>query len=207
VRLGRILTALVPADPEVHGLSALMELQSSRLAARVGSDGEPILLDAQDRRRWDAARIRHGLDALARAEELVATAGTGAEPGPYVLQAAIAAEHARAASVDETDWDRIAALYEQLGRRTGSPVTELNRAVALGRAQGPEAGLALLDQLERVDALRGYHLLPSVRGDLYERLGRGDEAAAEFERAATMTSNERERALLTRRAREARDAG
>lgn len=207
VRLGRILTALVPADPEVHGLSALMELQSSRLAARVASDGEPILLDAQDRRRWDAARIRHGLDALARAEELVAAADAGAEPGPYVLQAAIAAEHARAASVDETDWDRIAALYEQLGRRTGSPVTELNRAVALGRAQGPEAGLALLDQLERVDALRGYHLLPSVRGDLYQRLGRGDEAAAEFERAATMTSNERERALLTRRAREARDAG
>lgn len=207
VRLGRILTALVPADPEVHGLSALMELQSSRLAARIGPDGEPILLDVQDRRRWDAARIRLGLDALARAEELVAAAGTGAEPGSYVLQAAIAAEHARAASVDETDWDRIAALYEQLGRRTGSPVTELNRAVALGRAQGPEAGLALLDQLERVDALRGYHLLPSVRGDLYERLGRGDEAAAEFERAATMTSNERERALLTRRAREARDAG
>jgi RNA polymerase sigma factor (sigma-70 family) len=207
VRLGRILTALVPADPEVHGLSALMELQSSRLAARVGSDGEPILLDAQDRRRWDAARMRRGLDALARAEELVAAAGPSAEPGPYVLQAAIAAEHARAASVDETDWDRIAALYEQLGRRTGSPVTELNRAVALGRARGPEAGLALLEQLERVDALRGYHLLPSVRGDLYERLGRGDEAAAEFERAATMTSNERERALLTRRAREARDAG
>lgn len=207
VRLGRILIALVPADPEVHGLSALMELQSSRLAARVGPGGEPILLDAQDRRRWDAARIRHGLDALARAEELVAVAGTGAEPGPYVLQAAIAAEHARAASVDETDWDRIAELYEQLGRRTGSPVTELNRAVALGRARGPEAGLALLDQLERVDALRGYHLLPSVRGDLYERLGRGDDAAAEFERAATMTSNERERALLTRRAREARGAG
>ena len=207
VRLGRILTALVPGDPEVHGLSALMELQSSRLAARAGADGEPIVLDAQDRRRWDAARIRRGLDALARADELVAAAGTGAERGPYLLQAAIAAEHSRAASVDETDWDRIAALYEQLGRRTGSPVTELNRAVALGRAQGPEAGLALLDQLERVDALRGYHLLPSVRGDLYERLGRGEEAAAEFERAATMTSNERERALLARRAREARDVG
>ena len=165
VRLGRILTALVPADPEVHGLSALMELQSSRLAARAGADGEPILLDAQDRRRWDAARIRRGLDALTRADELVGAAGTGAEPGPYVLQAAIATQHARAASVDGTDWDRIAALYEQLGRRTGSPVTELNRAVALGRAQGPEAGLALLDQLERIDALRGYHLLPSVRGD------------------------------------------
>jgi RNA polymerase sigma factor (sigma-70 family) len=207
VRLGRILTALVPGDPEVHGLSALMELQSSRLAARAGPDGEPILLGAQDRRRWDATRIRHGLDALVRAEGLLAAAGTGAEPGPYMLQAAIAAEHARAASVDGTDWDRIAALYEQLGRRTGSPVTELNRAVALGRAHGPEAGLALLDQLEDVDALRGYHLLPSVRGDLYEQLGRGEEAAAEFERAAAMTSNERERALLVRRARAARDLG
>ena len=205
VRLGRILTALVPGDPEVHGLSALMELQSSRLAARAGSDGEPILLDAQDRRQWDATRIRHGLDALVRAEGLLAAAGTGAEPGPYMLQAVIAAEHARAASVDGTDWDRIAALYEQLGHRTGSPVTELNRAVALGRAHGPEAGLALLDQLEDVDALRGYHLLPSVRGDLYEQLGRGEEAAAEFERAAAMTSNERERALLVRRARAARD--
>lgn len=219
VRLGRILTALVPDDPEVHGLSALMELQSSRLAARAGPDGAPILLDAQDRRRWDASRIRRGLDALARADALLDGAAAGAAPaeapagppaveaGPYVLQAAIAAEHARAASVDETDWARIAELYELLGRRTGSPVAELNRAVALGRARGPAAGLALLDQLDDVPALRGYHLLPSVRGDLYERLGRGDEAAAAFERAAAMTANERERELLRRRAAAARALG
>jgi len=204
VRLGRILTALVPDDPEVHGLAALMELQSSRLAARAGPDGEPILLDAQDRRRWDAARIRRGLDALARADALLAEVGPGAEAGPYALQAAIAAEHARAASVDDTDWDRVAELYERLGRRTGSPVAELNRAVALGRAQGPAAGLALLDQLDDVPALRGYHLVPSVRGDLYERQGRRAEAAAEFERAAAMTANERERQLLLRRADAAR---
>ncbi|MDQ0893852.1 RNA polymerase sigma factor [Agromyces ramosus] len=202
VRLGRILTALVPADPEVHGLSALMELQSSRLRARAGSDGEPILLDAQDRSRWDAARIRRGLAALARAHELAAA--QDAEPGQYALQAAIAAEHARAASVDDTDWNRVALLYEQLGRLTGSPVVELNRAVALGRAQGPEAGLALLDQLEQLPSLRGYHLVPSVRGDLYERLGRGDDAAAEFDRAAAMTANASERALLQRRAIAAR---
>src|SRR4029079_2939575 len=200
VRLGRILTALVPDDPEVHGLAALMELQSSRLAARARPDREPILLDAQDRRRWDAARIRRGLDALARADALLAEVGPGAEAGPYALQAAIAAEHARAASVDDTDWDRVAELYERLGRRTGSPVAELKRAVALGRAQGPAAGLALLDQLDDVPALRGYHLVPSVRGDLYERQGRRAEAAAEFERAAAMTANERERQLLLRRA-------
>lgn len=204
VRLGRILTALVPDDPEVHGLAALMELQSSRLAARAGPDGEPILLDAQDRGRWDGARIRRGLDALARADALLAAAGPGAEAGPYVLQAAIAAEHARAASVDDTDWDRVAELYERLGRRTGSPVAELNRAVALGRARGPAAGLALLDQLDDVPALRGYHLVPSVRGDLYERQGRVAEAAAEFERAAAMTANARERQLLQRRADAAR---
>jgi RNA polymerase sigma factor (sigma-70 family) len=204
VRLGRILTALVPDDPEVHGLSALMELQSSRLAARVGTDGEPILLEAQDRGRWDAARIRRGLDALARADALRTAARSDAQAGPYALQAAIAAEHARAASVDDTDWDRIAELYEQLGHRTGSPVAEVNRAVALGRARGPAAGLALLDQLDDVPALRGYHLVPSVRGDLYERDGRGVEAAAEFERAAAMTANERERQLLLRRAEAAR---
>jgi RNA polymerase sigma factor (sigma-70 family) len=200
-RLGRILTALVPADPEVHGLSALLELQSSRLSARVGPDGEPILLDDQDRTRWYAARIARGVDALARAEALQ-TAGTG--PGPYQLQAAIAAEHARAASPGDTDWARIAELYEELGRRTGSPVAELNRAVALGRARGPAAGLALLDQLEHVSALRDYHLFPSVRGDLYQRQGRGEEAATEFERAATMTANARERQLLLRRAAAAR---
>jgi RNA polymerase sigma factor (sigma-70 family) len=202
VRLGRILTALVPTDLEVYGLSALMELQSSRLRARAGPDGEPVLLDAQDRSRWDAARIRRGLAALARADEL--GAAQGVEPGAYALQAAIAAEHARAASVDETDWTRIALLYEQLGRLTGSAVAELNRAVALGRAHGPEAGLALLDQLEALPALRGYHLVPSVRGDLYERLGRGEEAATEFERAAAMTANASERALLERRADTAR---
>ncbi len=205
VRLGRILTALVPDDPEVHGLSALMELQSSRLAARLGPDGEPILLDAQDRRRWDASRIRRGLDALARADELAA-AGPDDAPGPYALQAAIAAEHAGAASVDDTDWDRIAELYEHLGRRTGSPVAELNRAVALSRSRGTAVGLELLEQLEDVPALAGYHLLPSVRGDLYERLGRGAEAAEQFERAAAMTANERERELLRRRAAKARAA-
>jgi RNA polymerase sigma factor (sigma-70 family) len=202
VRLGRILITLVPDDPEVHGLSALMELQSSRLAARAGPDGEPILLDAQDRRRWDASRIRLGLGALAHADELATAAG--ADAGPYALQAAIAAEHARAASVDDTDWDRIAELYAQLGRRTGSPVVELNRAVALGRSRGPAAGLELLDQLEEMPALAGYHLVPSVRGDLYEQLGRGDEAAEQFERAAAMTDNERERELLRRRAAAAR---
>jgi RNA polymerase sigma factor (sigma-70 family) len=202
VRLGRILTALVPSDPETHGLAALMELQSSRLRARVGPDGEPVLLDAQDRSRWDASRVRRGLDALARADELATEQGTDA--GPYALQAAIAAEHARAASVDATDWSRIAELYERLGRLTGSPVSELNRAVALGRAHGPAAGLALLDQLEELPALRGYHLVPSVRGDLYERLGRGEDAAVEFERAATMTANAGEQALLARRAAMAR---
>ncbi|MEV1128892.1 sigma-70 family RNA polymerase sigma factor [Agromyces sp. NPDC049794] len=205
VRLGRILTALVPDDPEVLGLAALLELQSSRLAARADAHGEPVLLDAQDRRRWDASRIRRGLDALTRAGALVADAGPDAEPGPYLLQASIAAEHARAASVDDTDWGRIAALYEQLGRRTGSAVAELNRAVALGRARGPEAGLALLEQLADLPALRDYHLVPSVRGDLYEQLGRGEDAAAEFERAAAMTSNASERALLERRARAARE--
>ncbi|MEN0071254.1 MAG: sigma-70 family RNA polymerase sigma factor [Propionicimonas sp.] len=203
-RLGRILTALVPGDPEVHGLSALLELQSSRLAARVGPEGEPILLDAQDRRAWDAGRIHRGLTALGRAQELRNEAGAGATAGPYELQAAIAAEHARAPSVEATDWDEIADLYTRLGRRTGSPVAELNRAVALGRARGPAAGLALLDQLADVPALRGYHLVPSVRGDLYQRLGRGREAAVEFERAAGMTSNARERQLLLGRAEAAR---
>ncbi|MFF2372293.1 RNA polymerase sigma factor [Agromyces sp. NPDC058110] len=207
VRLGRILTAIVPDDAEVHGLSALMELQSSRLAARVGPDGEPVLLEHQDRRAWDAARIRRGQEALARADAILVAAprlSPDAEPGPYVLQAAIADEHARAASVDATDWAAIAELYERLGQRTGSPVAELNRAVALGRASGPDAGLALLDQLADLPALRGYHLVPSVRGDLLERLGRGTEAAAEFDRAAAMTANEREQALLRRRADAAR---
>lgn len=201
-RLGRILAALVPTDPEVHGLSALMELQSSRLAARADADGAPILLDHQDRRRWDRARIRRGLDELARAEDLAAASGAG--PGPYALQAGIAAEHARAASFADTDWPRIAALYEALARLTGSPVVEVNRAVALGRAFGPAVGLALLDQLAELPALRGYHLVPAVRGDLYVQQGRGAEAASEFDRAAAMTSNARERELLTRRAADAR---
>jgi len=195
VRLGRILTAIVPGDPEVLGLAALMELQSSRLRARVDPDGAPVLLDDQDRSRWDAARIRRGLDALADAEALA-----GDEPGPYLLQAQLAACHARAAASADTDWVRIAALYEQLVRRTGSPVAELNRAVALGRAYGPEAGLALVDQLVDHPALAGYHLVPSVRGDLLDRLGRRAEAAAEFSRAAAMTDNARERELLEARA-------
>ncbi|MDQ2661273.1 MAG: RNA polymerase sigma factor [Actinomycetota bacterium] len=207
VRLGRILTALVPADPEVHGLTALMELQSSRLAARAGADGEPILLDDQERGQWDASRIHRGRGALNRADALISASGPDAARGPYVLQAAIAAEHARAASVDDTDWPRVAELYEELARLTGSPVVELNRAVALGRAYGPVVGLALLEQLADLPSLRDYHLVPAVRGDLYVRLGRTQEAAVEFERAAGMTSNERERGLLNRRAGIARASG
>ncbi|WP_116953031.1 RNA polymerase sigma factor [Jiangella endophytica] len=195
VRLGRILATLVPDDAEVHGLSALMELQSSRLRARVGPDGEPVLLLDQDRGRWDHARIRRGLAALDRAESLTP------EPGPYVLQAAIAACHARAVRAEDTDWAAIAALYERLGRVNGTAVVELNRAVALSMAYGPRAGLELLDQIADAPAMRGYHLLPSVRGDLLERLGRRDEARAEFERAAELTRNDRERRLLLDRAR------
>jgi predicted RNA polymerase sigma factor len=194
VRLGRILTALVPAEAEVHGLVALMELQSSRLAARTGPGGEPVLLLEQDRSRWDPGRIHRGLAALDRAEALHET------PGSYELQGAIAACHARARNADATDWVRIAELYEQLARLSGSPVVEVNRAVAVGMAYGPAAGLVLADELAELPALRGYHLLPSVRGDLLERLGRSDEARAEFERAAELTQNERERALLRNRA-------
>jgi RNA polymerase sigma factor (sigma-70 family) len=194
LRLGRILAALAPRESEVHGLSALMELQSSRLAARVAKDGSPILLLDQDRALWDPVHIMRGLAALDRAE------GLAPQLGPYVLQAAIAACHARAETAEATDWVSIADLYEQLARTTGSPVVEVNRAVALGMAYGPEAGLALLDQLDGLPALRGYHLLPSVRGDLLDKLGRRDEARAEFARAATMTQNERERALLLSRA-------
>jgi RNA polymerase sigma factor (sigma-70 family) len=194
IRLGRILAALVPNDPEVHGLSALMELQSSRLGARTGPDGEPVLLLDQDRSRWDSTHLRRGLAALERAEAL------RADPGQYTLQAAIAACHARARSADATDWVRIASLYEQLARMSGSPVVELNRAVALSMAYGPSAGLTLIDQLVDLPALRGYHLLPSVRGDLLDKLGRREEARAEFERAAAMTKNGRERAMLLDRA-------
>jgi RNA polymerase sigma factor (sigma-70 family) len=194
LRLGRILAALAPRESEVHGLSALMELQSSRLAARTAEDGSPILLLDQDRSLWDPVHIVRGFAALKR------TKASTTELGPYALQAAIAACHARAEMAEATNWVRIADLYEQLARLTGSPVVEVNRAVALAMAYGPEAGLALLDQLEGLPALRGYHLLPSVRGDLLDKLGRPEEARAEFARAATMTQNERERVLLLQRA-------
>ena len=193
LRLGRILAALAPRDSEVHGLSSLMELQSSRLAARTSEDGSPILLLDQDRAWWDPVHIMRGLAALERTEAL------STQLGPYGLQAAIAACHARAETVETTDWVRIADLYERLARTTGSPVVEVNRAVALGMAYGPQAGLALLDQLDGLPALSGYHLLPSVRGDLLDKLGRHEEAKAEFARAATMTQNERERRLLLNR--------
>jgi RNA polymerase sigma-70 factor, ECF subfamily len=194
LRLGRILAGLAPEEPEVHGLVALMEIQASRLKARVAPDGEPILLLDQDRARWDRLLIRRGLAALARAEAL-----HGA-PGPYLLQAAIAACHARARDAAETDWQRIAALYAALARVTPSPVVELNRAVAVSMASGPAAGLALVDRLAAEPALRAYHLLPSVRGNLLQKLGRLEEARAEFERAAALTRNERERRLLLDRA-------
>jgi len=195
LRLGRVLAGLTPREPEVHGLVALMEIQASRSPARTGPTGEPILLADQNRARWDHLLIRRGLAALDRAEAL-----TGGKPGPYVLQAAIAAGHARARHFEDTDWERIAALYEQLAAATPSPVIELNRAVALSMAYGPATGLALLDQLAAVPALENYHLLPSVRGDLLAKLNRPAEARAEFERAATLTRNERERTLLLDRA-------
>ncbi|KFA93429.1 RNA polymerase sigma factor [Archangium violaceum] len=194
LRLGRILAELVPEEPEVHGLVALMELQASRLRARVGPSGEPILLMEQNRARWDRLLIRRGLAALERAGKL------GGERGPYVLQAAIAACHARALTPEQTDWARIAELYEELAQLTASPVVELNRAVAVSMASGPAAGLEIVDALSSERALEGYHLLPSVRGDLLAKLGRLDEARAEFERAASLTRNVRERQLLLERA-------
>jgi RNA polymerase sigma-70 factor (ECF subfamily) len=194
MRLGRILAGLTPNDAEVHGLVALMELQASRLKARTGPDGEPILLGDQNRGRWDRLLIQHGLAALERAESLAP------QRAPYVLQAAIAACHARAPSADETDWPRIAALYFALAQINPSPVVELNRAVALSMAFGPQAGLDLADQLVDEPALKSYHLLPGVRADLLTKLGRLDEARAEFERAAALARNERERALLMSRA-------
>ncbi len=196
MRLGRILAELAPREPEVHGLVALMEIQASRFAARTGPDGAPILLLDQNRGQWDQLLIRRGLAALDRAAAL------GDAPGPYVLQASIAACHARAREADETDWVRIAALYEALARLTPSPVVELNRAVAIAFAFGPEAGLARLDPLVGEGVLKDYHLLPSVRGDLLEKLGRREEARAEFLRAADLTQNARERALLLARAGE-----
>jgi RNA polymerase sigma factor (sigma-70 family) len=194
LRLGRILAELAAQEPEVHGLVALMEIQASRLRARIGPAGEPVLLLDQDRARWDQLLIRRGLVALDRAEAL------GGAPSPYVLQAAIAACHARARTGVETDWVRIAALYEALARLTPSPVVELNRAVAVAMAFGPAAGLELVDALTAEPLLAGYHLLPSVRGDLLAKLGRADEARVEFERAASLTRNARERELLLARA-------
>jgi RNA polymerase sigma factor (sigma-70 family) len=195
LRLGRILAELAPREGEVHGLVALMEIQASRLRARVGPSGEPVLLLDQNRARWDWVLIRRGLDALARAESL------GGPLGPYALQAAIAACHARARTAEETDWARIAALYDALAQLSPSPVVELNRAVAVAMAFGPAAGLELVEGLTEEPSLKGYHLLSSVRGDLLARLGRVDEARAEFERAAELTRNARERALLLARAR------
>jgi RNA polymerase sigma factor (sigma-70 family) len=202
LRLGRVLARLTPREPEVHGLVALMEIQASRAAARTGPNGEPILLADQNRARWDRLLIGRGLAALARAEALV-----DGRPGPYVLQALIAAGHARARRFEDTDWVRIAALYERLAETMPSPVVELNRAVALSMAYGPATGLALLDQLTAVASLQGYHLLPSVRGDLLARLGRHAEARAEFERAASLTRNERDRTLLRDRAAAMTDPG
>ena len=194
LRLGRILAELAPEEPEVHGLVALMEIQASRTAARRGPGGEPVLLLDQDRGRWDPLLIVRGRRALERAEALPAPLG------PYGLQAAIAACHARAIRAEETDWVRIAALYEVLAQIAPSPIVELNRAVALAMAFGPEAGLELLEEIKDEPALSKYHLLPSVRGDLLEKLGRHEEAAPEFKRAAGLTSNAREQELLLRRA-------
>jgi RNA polymerase sigma factor (sigma-70 family) len=201
LRLGRILAELTPQEPEVHGLVALMEIQASRLRARTGPAGEPILLLEQDRARWDQLLIRRGLAALTRAEAL------GSSLGPYALQAAIAACHARARVAEETDWARIASLYERLAQLTPSPVVELNRAVAIGMAYGPAAGLELADKLVADPVLEGYHLLPAVRGDLLAKLGRNEEARGEFERAASLTRNARERELLLQRAAASDPAG
>ena len=201
LRLARILAALLPHEAEVHGLLALLELQASRLRARTGADGRPVLLADQVRGRWDHLLVQRGLAALERAQSLA-----GGALGPYTLQAAIAGCHARASSVATTDWQRIVALYDGLAALTGSPVVELNRAVAVTMAYGPEAGLELVEALADEPALRDYHLLPGVRGDILERLGRGAEAATEFTRAAELCANERERALLEQRARRARPA-
>jgi len=194
LRLGRILAELMPGEAEVHGLVALMEIQASRLHARVGPSGEPVLLLDQDRSRWDQLLIRRGLTAIARAERL------GTAMGPYALQAEIAACHARARVAEDTDWTRITALYDALAQLMPSPVVEVNRAVAYAMAFGPAAGLEIADALVSEPALREYHLLPSIRGDFLAKLGRFDEARAEFERAAALTRNDRERALLLERA-------
>jgi predicted RNA polymerase sigma factor len=194
LRLGRILAGLAPSEPEVHGLVALMEIQASRTRARTSPTGEPVLLLEQNRARWDRVLITRGLAALAKAEQL------GGARRPYALQAALAACHARARTADETDWARIAGIYAELAEIMPSPVVELNRAVALGMAFGPEAGLVIVDELVRGGALDGYHLLPSVRGDLLAKLGRIEEARSELARAAELTKNVRERELLLKRA-------
>ncbi|HSR64310.1 MAG TPA: RNA polymerase sigma factor [Xanthomonadaceae bacterium] len=202
LRLGRVLAGLMPGEPEVHGLIALLELQASRLPARIAADGTPILLPEQDRARWDRLLIGRGLAALDRARRLGGDAAVQ-RPGPYALQAAIAACHAQAPTADATDWARIAALYADLAARMPSPVVELNRAVAVAMADGPQAGLALVDALRDAPALQRYHLLPSVRGDLLARLGRHGEARVAFEQAAGLARNAREQALLRRRAEDA----
>jgi predicted RNA polymerase sigma factor len=195
LRLGRMLAGIAPREPEVHGLLALLELQASRMAARTDAQGRPVLLADQDRRRWDPLLIRRGLEALARAEAL------GGADGPYALQAAIAACHARAATAAETDWGRIAQLYERLAAVAPSPVVELNRAVALAQAEGPAAALAIVDRLREEPALQRYQWLFGVRGDLLEKLGRHAEARAEFLQAAALAGNARERELMEARAR------
>jgi len=194
LRLGRVLAELAPDEPEVHGLIALMEIQASRSKARVSPSGEPILLLEQDRGRWDHLLIRRGLAALQRAQDL------GGTLGPYALQAAIAACHARSRTAAETDWARIAALYDALAELLPTPVVQLNRAVAIGMAYGPQAGLEIVDALTDEPALRAYHLLPSVRGDLLEKLGRFSEAHGEFARAASLAQNARDRTFLLSRA-------
>jgi RNA polymerase sigma factor (sigma-70 family) len=194
MRLARVVVGLMPDEPEAHGLLALMEIQDSRAHARIGPSGEPVLLLDQDRTRWDRLLITRGLAGLQRAEKL------GGANGPYALQAAIAACHARAPTPEQTDWARIAGLYAALAQLAASPVVELNRAVAVSMASGPEAGLALVDALQAEPALRNYHLLPSVRGDLLAKLGRNEEARAEFERAASLTRNAQEHKLLRERA-------
>lgn len=201
LRLGRVLAARAPDEPEVHGLVALMELQASRLRARIDPDGEPILLLDQNRALWDRLLIGRGLVALERAQRLA-----GAAPGPYLLQAALAACHARARTAEETDWQRIVALYAVLGRVMPSPIVELNRAVAVGMAEGPAAGLELVEALGSEPSLKRYHLLPSVRGDLLSKLGRHREAAEAFEQAVALTGNVKERALMEARAARARTA-
>jgi predicted RNA polymerase sigma factor len=198
LRLGRILAELAPQEPEVHGLVSLMEIQFSRVRARTDAKGDPILLTDQNRALWDQLLIRRGLAALERADRVADSLQR--PPGPYLLQAAIAACHAQARSVDETDWQQIAALYAVLTNITPSPIVELNRAVAVAMAEGPALGLALADALKDEPSLKNYHLLPSVRGDFLFKLGRFDEARAEFERAASLTKNAREQAVLAARA-------